>query len=88
MAFAGALVISVSITPAGMQQITKCFLCQTSKHAIRSCAISRDSRKSRQNDKNTANFGENRKNHSKIMAKNRHQITRSKIIIQCIKLNI
>jgi len=38
--------------------------------------------------KNTADFCENRKNHGKITAKTRHQITGPKTIIQSIKVNI
>jgi len=49
----------------------------------------RDSRKSRKKwQKNTANFCENRKNHGKITAKTRRQITGPKTIIQSIKLEI
>ena len=51
--------------------------------------ISRDSRKSRQKIVQiTANFCENRKNHGKITAKTRHQITGPMTIIQSIKVNI
>jgi len=38
--------------------------------------------------KNTANFCENPKNHGKITAKTRHQITGPKTVIQSIKLKI
>jgi len=48
-----------------------------------------DSRKSRQKmAKNMAHFCENGKNHSKLMAKKRHQIKGWKTIMQSVKLNI